>query len=277
MAEAVQRLAAFSDGVRGGNPAGVWIGRQLPSSDEMQSIAGEVGYSETVFARPIEQGWRVRYFAPAMEVPFCGHATIALGHALAQHTGQREFALQLNDAQIKVAVDGQGDDQEVVLLSPETWAGDLDSSARQAGLDLFGLSQSDLHPQLRPVLGSSGESQLYLFLHDRSILARMRYDFELGRQVMHAHGWMTANLLVPESDQLFHARVAFAPGGVVEDPATGAAAAGLAEVLRFLQWPHGGAFFVHQGDDMGMPSRLSVKLSNVRGSPVQVSGTVRTL
>ena len=62
-----------------------------------------------------------------------------------------------------------------------------------------------------------------------------------------------------ESEQLFHARVAFAPGGVVEDPATGAAAAGLAEVLRAQNWPHGGAFFVHQGDDMGMPSRLSVQ------------------
>ena len=101
--------------------------------------------------------------------------------------------------------------------------------------------------------------------------------FELGRQVMDAHGWMTANLIVPESDQLFHARVAFAPGGVVEDPATGAAAAGLAEVLRAQNWPHGGAFFVHQGDDMGMPSRLSVQLSDVRGSPVRVSGTVRHL
>ena len=277
MLETIQKLAAFSDGARGGNPAGVWIGPQLPSTGEMQRIAAEVGYSETAFASPMEQGWRVRYFAPAMEVPFCGHATIALGHALAQHAGQTKFSLQLNDAQIEVSVDGNDDDQRVTLLSPETWAGDLDSAAVQAGLNLFGLSQSDLHPQLRPALGSSGENQLYLFLHDREVLARMQYDFELGRQVMDAHGWMTANLIMPESEHLFHARVAFAPGGVVEDPATGAAAAGLAEVLRAQNWPHGGAFFVHQGDDMGMPSRLSVQLSDVRGSPVRVSGTVRHL
>ena len=277
MLDTVQKLAAFSDGAWGGNPAGVWIGPHLPPTDEMQRIAAEVGYSETAFASPIELGWRVRYFAPAMEVPFCGHATIALGHALARHTGQTDFSLQLNDAQIEVSVDGKDDEQRVTLLSPETWAGDLDPAALQAGMDLFGLSQSDLHPQLRPALGSSGENQLYLFLHDREVLARMQYDFELGRQVMDAHGWMTVNLIVPESEQLFHARVAFAPGGVVEDPATGAAAAGLAEVLRYQNWPHCGAFSVHQGDDMGMPSRLSVQLSSVLGSPVRVSGTVRWL
>ena len=277
MLDTVQKLAAFSDGAWGGNPAGVWIGPHLPPTDEMQRIAAEVGYSETAFASPIELGWRVRYFAPAMEVPFCGHATIALGHALARHTGQTDFSLQLNDAQIEVSVDGKDDEQRVTLLSPETWAGDLDLAALQAGMDLFGLSQSDLHPQLRPALGSSGENQLYLFLHDREVLARMQYDFELGRQVMDAHGWMTVNLIVPESEQLFHARVAFAPGGVVEDPATGAAAAGLAEVLRYQNWPHCGAFSVHQGDDMGMPSRLSVQLSSARGSSVHVSGTVRRL
>lgn len=277
MLETVQKLAAFSDGARGGNPAGVWIGPHLPPTDEMQRIAAEVGYSETAFASPIEKGWRVRYFAPVMEVPFCGHATIALGNALAQHTGQTDFSLQLNDAQIEVSVNGRDDEQRVTLLSPETWAGDLDSAAVQAGLDLFGLSESDLHPQLRPALGSSGENQLYLFLHDREVLARMQYDLAFGRQVMGAHGWMTTNLIVPESEQLFHARVAFAPGGVVEDPATGAAAAGLAEVLRYQNWPHGGAFSVHQGDDMGMPSRLFVQLSSVRGSPVRVSGTVRWL
>ena len=277
MLDTVQKLAAFSDSAWGGNPAGVWIGPHLPPTDEMQRIAAEVGYSETAFASPIGLGWRVRYFAPAMEVPFCGHATIALGHALARHTGQTDFSLQLNDAQIEVSVDGKDDEQRVTLLSPETWAGDLDPAALQAGMDLFGLSQSDLHPQLRPALGSSGENQLYLFLHDREVLARMQYDFELGRQVMDAHGWMTVNLIVPESEQLFHARVAFAPGGVVEDPATGAAAAGLAEVLRYQNWPHCGAFSVHQGDDMGMPSRLFVQLSSVLGSPVRVSGTVRWL
>lgn len=78
----VRRIAAFSDGASGGNPAGVCIAELLPAVSAMQRIAAEVGFSETVFAAPIDGGWRVRYFSPESEVPFCGHATIALGAAL---------------------------------------------------------------------------------------------------------------------------------------------------------------------------------------------------
>lgn len=58
----VLKISAFSDGNTGGNPAGVLIGDALPSDAEMQRIAAEVGFSETVFATPMGAGWRVRYF-----------------------------------------------------------------------------------------------------------------------------------------------------------------------------------------------------------------------
>ncbi|MEA2887763.1 MAG: hypothetical protein QOD11_2123, partial [Bradyrhizobium sp.] len=98
----VQRIAAFSHGANGGNPAGVVLCEALPAAEQMLTIAAEVGYSETVFAAPSEDGWRVRYFAPEIEVPFCGHATIALGAALALAHGDGTFTLQLNDTRITV-------------------------------------------------------------------------------------------------------------------------------------------------------------------------------
>ncbi|PNA91198.1 PhzF family phenazine biosynthesis protein, partial [Pseudomonas sp. MPR-AND1B] len=57
----VLRIAAFSDGNQGGNPAGVWIGEALPDAATMQAIATEVGFSETAFAAPAGEAWRVRY------------------------------------------------------------------------------------------------------------------------------------------------------------------------------------------------------------------------
>ena len=57
----VQRIAAFSQETNGGNPAGVVLCDVLPPADRMLAIAAEVGYSETVFAAPSEDGWRVRY------------------------------------------------------------------------------------------------------------------------------------------------------------------------------------------------------------------------
>lgn len=50
----IRRLAAFTESQEGGNPAGVWLGDQLPQPDVMQSIAAKVGYSETVFIAPID-------------------------------------------------------------------------------------------------------------------------------------------------------------------------------------------------------------------------------
>lgn len=98
----ILRIAAFSEGSSGGNPAGVVIEAQLPDASEMQRIAKEVGFSETAFATPYEDGYRVRYFSPESEVPFCGHATIALGAALALRDGDDVFQLSLNEANISV-------------------------------------------------------------------------------------------------------------------------------------------------------------------------------
>ena len=98
----VLRIAAFSDGNTGGNPAGVVIGEALPGAADMQRVAAEVGFSETAFAAPEGDAWRVRYFSPESEVPFCGHATIALGAALVGKFGDGTFKLTLNQADITV-------------------------------------------------------------------------------------------------------------------------------------------------------------------------------
>src|SRR4029079_10468986 len=88
MTGALLRLAAFTTDPSGGKPAGGCIGEGVPADGEMQRIAAEVGYSETAFLAPDGSGaggrFRVRYFSPLAEVPFCGHATIASGVALAQ-------------------------------------------------------------------------------------------------------------------------------------------------------------------------------------------------
>ncbi|MFH7444986.1 PhzF family phenazine biosynthesis protein, partial [Pseudomonas syringae pv. tagetis] len=96
------KLAAFTDGDRGGNPAGDRIGNALPDDADMQQIAADIGFSESAFAAPVEDGWRVRYFSPLAELPFCGHATFALGAAVASLHGDGVFNLSLNQAHITV-------------------------------------------------------------------------------------------------------------------------------------------------------------------------------
>ncbi len=86
----------------------------------------------------------------------------------------------------------------------------------------------------------------------------------------------TLQLVWRETDALFHSRNPFPPGGVVEDPATGAAAAALGGYLReadFIKAPFD--FVIRQGEDMGTPSRLGVSVPASGG--VVVSGTARII
>lgn len=273
----ILRIAAFADGNVGGNPAGVHIGDSLPDAAAMQRIAAEVGFSETAFAAPIADGWRVRYFSPQSEVDFCGHATIALGAALARGYGDGEYALQLNQAQITVEGRREGETFAAALQSPPTRSQAAAASLVADALTLFGLREQDLDARLGPAEIHGGVDHLLLALDSRERLAAMRYALEPGRALMRAHGLVTIALVWAESAQRFHARHAFASGGVYEDPATGAGAAALAGYLRDLDWPHGGAIEIVQGEDMGMRSLLRAEFGAARGMPVRVSGTARLL
>lgn len=273
----ILRLAAFAEGAEGGNPAGVVLLDALPDAAVMQQVAAEVGYSETAFAARQGDGWRVRYFSPGSEVPFCGHATIALGAALALRHGDGEYALQLNQAAIRVQ--GRREDGRIAatLQSPPTWSRAIAPEWLEEALQLFGLSTADLDPVLAPAHIHAGADHLLLPLRSRSRLAAMHYALDAGRELMHRAGWITIALVWAESAQRFHARNAFASGGVYEDPATGAAAAAFAGYLRDAGWPHEGAIQIVQGEDMGMRSLLRVDMAPAAGSPVLVSGDVRLL
>ncbi|MFL6675036.1 MAG: PhzF family phenazine biosynthesis protein [Massilia sp.] len=276
-AAAVERIAAFSDGDSGGNPAGVWIGEALPPASQMQRLACEIGFSETAFAARDGAGWRVRYFSPEAEVPFCGHATIALGAALARKYGDGVYPLALNQANITVEGRSEGGRVEAALQSPPTNSGPAPAALVEAALALFGYSRGDLDPRIPPALAHGGADHLVLALKSRELLAAMRYELAAGRTLMNAHGLVTVVLAWAESGQLFHTRNPFAAGGVYEDPATGAGTAALAGYLRDLGWPHGGRIDVVQGEDMGMRSRLRAEFDATPGGSIRVSGTARRM
>jgi len=60
-----------------GNPAAVVLFERYPEDDVLQAIAAENNLSETAFLAPADHAWHVRWFTPAVEVPLCGHATLA--------------------------------------------------------------------------------------------------------------------------------------------------------------------------------------------------------
>ncbi|MBZ0217027.1 MAG: PhzF family phenazine biosynthesis protein [Fimbriimonadaceae bacterium] len=273
----ILKIAAFSDGNIGGNPAGVAIDSQLPDPSAMQQTAADIGFSETAFAEQADEKWRVRYFSPESEVPFCGHATIALGAALALRHGDGVYSLALNDSEITVEGQRRGDIVAAALQSPPTKSKPAAPELVAKALTLFGYSEDDLDPRIPPAIAEAGATHLVLALKERARLAAMSYDLDAGRIFMNEEGLVTVNLIHAETPHLFHARNPFASGGIYEDPATGAAAAALAGYLRDLNWPHNGAIDIIQGEDMGMRSRLRAEISPQPGSSIRVSGTARIM
>lgn len=276
----IQRIAAFSQGSEGGNPAGVVLLQDTVSDADMARVAAEVGYSETAFAvaqDKDEKIWRVRYFSPESEVSFCGHATIALGAALGKRNGAGTYTLILNDATITVDANATPNGMTASLSSPPTRSRAMTAEEFRDVMALFQLTTDDLEARLAPAHIHGGADHIVLPLKSRSRLAAMTYDLDHGRETMRKHNLVTVMLVNIETDQTFAVRNAFASGGVLEDPATGAAAAAFAGYLRDVGWPHGGQFTIHQGQDMGCPSQIEVTLDDSKGASVQVSGRTRDL
>ncbi|WP_449221066.1 PhzF family phenazine biosynthesis protein [Tistrella mobilis] len=286
--DTVLKIAAFTSDTTdadGGNPAGVVFADSWPSEAEMLAVARAVGYSETAFAVPDLPGpdlprsgtagsWRVRYFAPRQEVPFCGHATIALGAALGARMGAGVYDLTLNAGRITVEAipDGDGDGWAAALTSPPTWTRLPPADYVARVLAEFGLGEGDLDPHLPVRLIHAGANHLVVALKDRRRLSQLGYAFARGAALQAEQSLATFLFVTAESRTRFHARNPFAIGGVYEDPATGAAAAALAGYLRDIRWLEEGAIEVVQGEDMGRPSLIHASFGPEPGSPIRISG-----
>src|SRR5437764_11928213 len=85
MAVPIYVVDAFTETPFGGNQAGVCLLEKPAEEKWMQSVAYEMGYAETAFLVPLEDGsYDLRWFTPTIEVDLCGHATLASGHVLWQ-------------------------------------------------------------------------------------------------------------------------------------------------------------------------------------------------
>ena len=273
------RISAFSINQQGGNPAGVVIQEALPNTESMQALATELGYSETVFAAPVPQAntWRVRYFSPENEVPFCGHATIALGVALAERLGAGSYLLVLNEGQIEVSGREDNGILSAALRSPATHSKTLSAQQITDTLAVFGYTTNELDSRIKPAHIFAGADHQVFALQDRASLSKMDYDLDAGRQFMLDSGLVTVMFVVQDSATRFYARNAFASGGVLEDPATGASAAAFMGYLRDTGQTDASQIEILQGQDMGQPSRIQVDATTVKGSPVVVSGAAHHL
>jgi PhzF family phenazine biosynthesis protein len=255
----VLRYAAFTTDPATGNPAGVVLAADGMPDTDMQQIAEEVGYSETAFAVEVaDRRYRLRYFSPLAEVPFCGHATIATAVALAERNGTGDLLFETKAGEIPVHTAAR---TTIVasLTSVPTRSRPTTEDELARALAALRWPAEDLAPNWPPHVAFAGNDHLVLAAATRERLADLDYDFPVLKALMEERGWTTAQLFWPETDDLVHARDPFPVGGVVEDPATGAAAAAFGGYLRAIgQVKKPRRLTILQGEDMGRRSELTV-------------------
>ncbi|MFE2410270.1 PhzF family phenazine biosynthesis protein [Kitasatospora sp. NPDC059408] len=271
----ILRYTAFATRPEGGNPAGVVPDATGLSDGRMLAIAAELGYSETAFLTPGtgRGAYAVRYFSPLAEVPFCGHATVASAVALAARTGPGRFVFSTAAGEVPVEVAADADGVlRATLTSVEPKVEDVSEGDVAGALALLGWAAADLDPDLPPRVAYAGARHLVLAAATRDRLARLAYDFDGLAAYMTARGLLTLQLVWRESTHVFHVRDPFPVGGVVEDPATGTAAAAFGAYLRELGAVGASAVLtLHQGEDLGRPGLLHVELRE-GDARVRVSG-----
>lgn len=281
MTTEVLRYAAFTMDGRGGNPAGLVLDARGLDAVQMQALAANVGYSETAFLvkRPDEPNvYDVRFFAPQQEIPFCGHATIAAAVALVERSPADELIFHTPAGFVSVATSVREDGElvaEMTSVAPRT--AEPEHELVSAALQALRWSADDLDPEYPVLLANAGSEHLVLVTKTRLRLADLDYDFNALAKLMRDHALVTLQLIWPESKKRYHSRNPFAGSGVVEDPATGAAAAAFGGYLRELgKIGETAAFTIIQGVDMGCPSKIEVSV--IGGEPgVRVTGAAHRI
>ncbi|MCT4352061.1 PhzF family phenazine biosynthesis protein [Streptomyces sp. Je 1-79] len=277
---AVLRYTAFSTDPEGGNPAGVVLDAAGLGDDAMLAIAAGLGYSESAFltSPPADLGgepgraFTIRYFSPKAEVPFCGHATVATAVALGERIGPGDLVFATRAGTVPVSVREEAGVMRAILTTVEPrveGVADADLAEALAALDW---PAGDLDTTLPPRIAFAGARHLVLGAATRERLADLAYDFARLEALMHRLDLTTVQLVWRESPTVFHVRDPFPVGGVVEDPATGAAAGAFGAYARELGLvPGASVLTLHQGADMGRPSLITVELRE-GDARVRVSG-----
>jgi phenazine biosynthesis protein PhzF family len=256
----LHRIAAFTTVADGGNPAGVWLGEQFPEDAAMQRLAAEIGFSETAFVTPMQGARRrVRYFSPEAEVPFCGHATIATGAVLGETSGVGRYELETSVGIVPVTVRERDGRYEASLTSVEPMHVVATPALVASVLGTLHWGTTELDPSIPAARIYAGAWHLLLAVRRRARLDSLAYDFEGLKEIMLREGLTTIQLVWRGPDGVFHSRNPFPVGGIVEDPATGAATAAFGGYLRgtgLVDVP--ASLVIMQGEAMGRPSRIVV-------------------
>ena len=274
----------FTDRLFGGNQLAVVLDAEGLSTAQMQAIAREFNYSETTFVLPPREAGNdahVRIFTPIVELPFAGHPNVGTAYVLASRAKRAPSRLLFEERAglVTMAIESEaGRVTGAELTAPARFEKlsvvSVEQVAACLSLELTAI-KCDRHS---PQIVSVGMPVLVVEVASREALARARPDAGAFARALPCDGafeiyFYSRDVPAHEAPCELQARMFF-PGasGLIEDPATGAAAVDAAALLADLDPIRDGELRTcfGQGFDMGRPSIL-------RGRVVKRDGAIQSV
>lgn len=279
MEHGIFHVDAFTRTPGRGNAAGVVLDADGMQETEMLGIAAQLGYSETAFVlKPAgaDHDVHVRFFTPTVEVPVCGHATVAAHYVRAAVQGVEGSFVQKTGAGLQriTAARHAGDWRIAIRQGAPTFGEPVAQALRAAIAAALGIHATDIAAHLPVQVVSTGHSKILVPLADGALLDRLEPDAAaltaLGAEVG-SKGWFPFAVKGGRTEGRM-----FAPAiGIAEDPVTGNANGPLgAYLVRHGLMPHDGkrlAFEGHQGRAMGREGIVHVAVDIEDGAPAVVT------
>jgi len=203
---------AFTQEPFKGNQAAVCFPQEMLSDEKMLKIAQEFNYSETAFVRETGKPgtYTIRYFSPKMEIPLCGHATIASSKVVFDNTDLNELHF-ITGENLDLFIKRRGD--EIVMEFPV-----YDTSAAEARpemLEALRLTEVD-------ETAFCNEKRIFILqIADAGALAALSPDFEALLKSHNDIRGVVVTALGNNTEYDFHYRYFWPWSGTNEDPVTG--------------------------------------------------------
>jgi PhzF family phenazine biosynthesis protein len=286
----VYQVDSFTKELFGGNPAGVVTNADCLDGKVMQAIARELNNSETAFIfneGGTDYDVEVRFFTPTLEVPICGHATIAAHYVYAMEKGiSAGTVVQKTKAGIlPVDILPDGDDKRVVMTQAGIEFGSiLDGDRKLRLLRGLGINPQDLEESLPIQIVSTGHSKVMVPLLRKETLDSIQIDSTVLSALsasIGCNGYYAFTFDSGEENVLTSGRM-FAPAiGIREDPVTGNANGPLGAYLtrygKLMAREEGLTFTIKQGEAIGRKGYMDVHVYSQGGEPrlIKISGNAR--
>ena len=251
-----------------GNPLCVFEDGAGIDTPTMQALARQFNLSETTFILPSSQGnAAVRIFTPSYEMPFAGHPTLGTAHVCrALGLGGDVLRLDLQAGLIEVAA--RNDRWTLTAPSSRFREADLPRTVLAAAL---GLAESDLGE--RPLWVTTGKEQLIVPLTSLGAVRRAAPQANAFAALRSVDGASMAYVFAERGSGATLARFFFPSGtALLEDPATGSAAANFGGWWLAMNRPLPARIEIAQGESVARPSTLYLEVTEERR--IRVGGDV---